>query len=104
MINKISCKTFFVFMCFNFGFVHIVYFLFVESNGYKLEKMDAILAEAHRTKISRVRMEQKIRKSTGDARSSAELKRTLREDMDSEDVERSAGVENRGGLGEAGKL
>lgn len=33
MINKIAWETYFVFMCFNWAFVPIVYFTFVETNG-----------------------------------------------------------------------
>lgn len=36
MINKIAWETYFVFMCFNFAFIPIVYFTFVETNGKHL--------------------------------------------------------------------
>lgn len=49
-------------MCFNFAFVPIVYFTFVETNGYKLEEMDAIFAEAHKRGENPVFLEHKVRK------------------------------------------
>lgn len=65
MINTISWKTYFVFFCFNISFVPIVYFFFPESNGYKLEKLDAIFAEAHDKKQNPVFTEKRYRKSGG---------------------------------------
>ncbi|KAF2085080.1 general substrate transporter [Saccharata proteae CBS 121410] len=62
MINTISWKTYFVFMCFNFAFVPVVYFTFVETNGYKLETMDAIFAEAHSKGENPVWTERRVRK------------------------------------------
>lgn len=47
MINTIAWKTYFVFFCFNIAFVPLVYFFFPETNGHKLEVLDAIFAEAH---------------------------------------------------------
>jgi len=34
-------------MCFNFGFIPVINFKFVETNGYALEKLDAIFEEAY---------------------------------------------------------
>ncbi|KAK7701219.1 hypothetical protein SLS57_011820 [Botryosphaeria dothidea] len=62
MINRISWQTYFVFMCFNLAFVPVVYFTFVETNGYKLETMDAIFAEAHAKGENPVWTEKRIRK------------------------------------------
>lgn len=42
MINSIAWNTYFVFMCFNFAFIPVVYYTFVDTNGYKLETMDEI--------------------------------------------------------------
>ncbi|KAH9809539.1 general substrate transporter [Teratosphaeria destructans] len=61
MINTISWKTYFVFMCFNIAFVPIVYFTFPETNGYPLEKMDAIFLEAHEKGQNPVWTEKKVR-------------------------------------------
>ena len=47
MINTISWKTYFVFMVINFATIPAVYFLFPETNAHKLERLDAIFAEAH---------------------------------------------------------
>jgi hypothetical protein len=65
MIKTISWKTFFVFMCFNFAFVPIVYVCFPETNGYKLEKLDAIFAEAYEQKQNPVFTEKRYRKHGG---------------------------------------
>ncbi|KAH9826095.1 general substrate transporter [Teratosphaeria destructans] len=62
MIAKISWKTFFVFMCFNYAHIPIVYFFFPETNGYKLEKMDAIFEEAHKAGQNPVFTERQVRK------------------------------------------
>ncbi|KAH7063099.1 general substrate transporter [Macrophomina phaseolina] len=62
MINKIAWETYFVFMCFNFAFIPIVYFTFVETNGYPLEKMDAIFAEAYEKNENPVWTEKRVRK------------------------------------------
>lgn len=62
MINTIQWKTYFVFFCFNVAFVPIVYFFFPESNGYKLEKLDAIFAEAHEKGENPVFTEMRVRK------------------------------------------
>lgn len=40
-------------MCFNFAFIPVVYMAFVETNGYSLEKLDAILPR--RTRRKRIR-------------------------------------------------
>ncbi|KAF9634773.1 putative mfs sugar transporter protein [Lasiodiplodia theobromae] len=62
MINRISWQTYFVFMCFNLAFVPVVYFTFVETNGYKLETMDGIFAEAHEKGENPVWTEKRVRK------------------------------------------
>ncbi|KAF2755048.1 general substrate transporter [Pseudovirgaria hyperparasitica] len=62
MISTIAWKTYFVFMCFNFMFIPVVYFYFPETNGYKLETLDAIFAEAHAKKENPVKTEKDIRK------------------------------------------
>ncbi|KAK8152464.1 general substrate transporter [Phyllosticta citrichinensis] len=62
MINKIAWETYFVFMCFNFAFIPIVYYTFVETNGYPLEKMDAIFAEAYEKNENPVWTERRVRK------------------------------------------
>jgi len=48
MIYSISWKTYFVFMCFNYAFISVIYYTFVETNGYPLEKIDAIFEEAYK--------------------------------------------------------
>ncbi|CZT25677.1 probable sugar transporter STL1 [Ramularia collo-cygni] len=62
MINKIAWKTYFVFMCFNFFHVPVVYWFFPETNGYKLEAMDAIFEKAHETGENPVWTERRVRK------------------------------------------
>lgn len=63
MINKIAWKTYFVFFCFNIAFIPIIYFYFPETNGYKLETLDAIFAQAHAQKRNPVFMEHEYRKN-----------------------------------------
>lgn len=65
MINTISWKTYFVFFCFNAAFVPIVFWFFPETNGYKLEKLDAIFTEAYEKGENPVWVERRVRK--GDA-------------------------------------
>jgi hypothetical protein len=62
MINKIAWKTYFVFMCFNFAFIPVIWFTFVETKGYPLEKLDAIFEEAYQKKENPVLTERRIRK------------------------------------------
>ncbi|KAI9753060.1 MAG: hypothetical protein M4579_005359 [Chaenotheca gracillima] len=62
MINTIAWKTYFVFMCTNLAFIPMVFFLFPETNGYKLEKLDAIFAEAHEKGENPVWTERRVRK------------------------------------------
>lgn len=62
MINKIAWKTYFVFMCFNFFHVPVVLWAFPETNGYKLEAMDAIFEKAHETGENPVWTERRVRK------------------------------------------
>ncbi|KAI5237102.1 general substrate transporter [Aureobasidium subglaciale] len=62
MINSIAWKTYFVFMCFNFAFIPVVYYTFVETNGYKLEAMDEIFHIAHQNGENPVKVEKRMRK------------------------------------------
>ncbi|KAF2147052.1 uncharacterized protein K452DRAFT_261219 [Aplosporella prunicola CBS 121167] len=62
MINKIAWETYFVFMCFNWAFIPVVYWTFVETNGHPLEKMDAIFAEAYEKGENPVSTERRVRK------------------------------------------
>lgn len=62
MINKISWKTYFVFMCFNYMHVPVVFWFFPETNGYKLEALDAIFEKAHEKGESPVWTERRVRK------------------------------------------
>lgn len=66
MINTIAWKTYFVFMCFNFAFIPVVYYTFVETNGYKLEAMDTIFQIAHKVKENPVWVEKRVRKGNTD--------------------------------------
>nr|POE48792.1 sugar transporter stl1 [Quercus suber] len=63
MINTIAWKTYFVFFCFNIVFIPIIYFTFPETNGHKLETLDAIFAQAHAEKKNPVFMEYEFRKN-----------------------------------------
>lgn len=65
MINKISWKTYFVFFTFNLAFIPVIYFYFPETNGYKLETLDAIFAEAHEKGENPVWTEKRWRKAGG---------------------------------------
>jgi hypothetical protein len=47
-------------MCFNFAFIPVVSFTFVETNGYSLEKLDALFAEGYAKKENPVFTERKI--------------------------------------------
>lgn len=67
MINSIAWKTYFVFMCFNFSFIPVVYYTFVETNGYKLEAMDEIFHIAHQNGENPVKVEKRVRKGNTDA-------------------------------------
>ena len=62
MINKISWQTYFVFMCFNYMHVPVVFWFFPETNGYKLEAMDAIFEKAHEQGKNPVWTERDVRK------------------------------------------
>ncbi|KAH0032981.1 general substrate transporter, partial [Aureobasidium melanogenum] len=66
MINSIAWKTYFVFMCFNFAFIPVVYYTFVETNGYKLEAMDEIFHIAHQNGENPVKVEKRVRKGNTD--------------------------------------
>ncbi|KAK5709353.1 hypothetical protein LTR17_019866 [Elasticomyces elasticus] len=65
MISSMTWKTYFVFFCFNVAFVPIVYFCFPETNGYKLEELDAIFAEARANGENPVLTERRSWKSCG---------------------------------------
>jgi hypothetical protein len=54
-------ECYFVFMCFNFSFIPVVYFTSVETNGYSLEKLDAIFPEACEKNENPVFTERRIR-------------------------------------------
>ena len=62
MIYSISWKTYFVFMCFNFAFIPIIYYTFVETKGYPLETLDSIFEEAYNKKENPVFTEMRLRK------------------------------------------
>ncbi|TVY41977.1 Sugar transporter STL1 [Lachnellula cervina] len=62
MIYSISWKTYFVFMCFNFAFIPIIYYTFVETKGYPLETLDLIFEEAYNKKENPVFTEMRLRK------------------------------------------
>ena len=63
MINTITWKTYFVFFVCNICFIPIVYFYLPETNGWKLETLDAIFAEAHEKKQNPVFTEMHWRKN-----------------------------------------
>lgn len=62
MINRIAWKTYFVFFCFNIAFIPCIYFLFPETNGHKLETLDAIFNEAYEKNENPVFTEKRWRK------------------------------------------
>lgn len=61
MIHALNWKTYLVFMCLNFAFIPVIYFTFVETKGYKLERIDMIFAEAHEKGVNPVHIEKKVR-------------------------------------------
>ncbi|KAI9649841.1 hypothetical protein NHQ30_002423 [Ciborinia camelliae] len=63
MIYTISWKTYFVFMCINLAFVPIIWYTFVETKGYPLEKVDQIFEEAYERGENPVWTEKRIRKN-----------------------------------------
>lgn len=63
MINTIAWKTYFVFFCFNVAIIPVVYFFLPETNGWKLETLDAIFNEAHEKKQNPVFTERQWRKN-----------------------------------------
>lgn len=63
MINTIAWKTYFVFFCFNVAIIPVVYFFLPETNGYKLETLDAIFNDAHEKKQNPVFTERHWRKN-----------------------------------------
>ncbi|THX82152.1 general substrate transporter [Aureobasidium pullulans] len=73
MINTIPWRTYFVFMCFNFAFIPVVYYTFVETNGYKLEAMDTIFQIAHKNKENPVWVEKRVRKGNTDEAHAVEI-------------------------------
>ena len=83
MINRIAWKTYFVFFCFNIAFIPCIYFLFPETNGHKLETLDAIFNEAFEKHENPVFTEKRWRKngaqvsvenSTEDGKSDVEVR------------------------------
>jgi MFS family permease len=72
MINSIAWKTYFVFMCFNFAFIPVVYYTFVETNGYKLETMDEIFRIAHKNGENPVKVEKRFRKDNAEEAADSE--------------------------------
>lgn len=52
-------------MCFNFAFIPIIYFFFPETNGHKLERLDAIFTEAYEKGENPVFAEKRLRKRGG---------------------------------------
>ncbi|KAI4738414.1 general substrate transporter [Aureobasidium sp. EXF-12298] len=72
MINSIAWKTYFVFMCFNFAFIPVVYYTFVETNGYKLETMDEIFRIAHKNGENPVKVEKRFRKDNAEGSADSE--------------------------------
>jgi hypothetical protein len=49
-------------MCFNFAFISIIYYTFVETKGYPLKKLDAVFEEAYNKKENLVFTEMRLRK------------------------------------------
>ncbi|KAM0718956.1 hypothetical protein Q7P37_006028 [Cladosporium fusiforme] len=84
MINKIAWKTYFVFFCFNAAFVPIVFWFFPETNGYKLEKLDAIFAEAYDKGENPVWTERRVRKEGASLDVEREVGRGSGDDGDGE--------------------
>lgn len=80
MINTIAWKTYFVFMCFNFAFIPVVYWFFVETNGYKLETMDSIFHTAHEKGENPVWVEKRVRK--GGNEDAQDVERTMSEGIE----------------------
>lgn len=62
MIYSISWKTYFVFMCINFAFVPVIWWTFVETKGYPLEKLDSIFEEAYEKGENPVWTEKRVRR------------------------------------------
>ncbi|KAF2166975.1 hypothetical protein M409DRAFT_66475 [Zasmidium cellare ATCC 36951] len=93
MINKISWQTYFVFMCFNYMHVPIVFWFFPETNGYKLEAMDAIFEKAHEKGENPVWTERKFRKGKEEIDLEKHEHRGAGEDSDPEGALRGAEIE-----------
>ncbi|TEY79613.1 hypothetical protein BOTCAL_0043g00170 [Botryotinia calthae] len=68
MIYSISWKTYFVFMCVNLAFVPVIWYTFVETKGYPLEKLDEIFEEAYEKGENPVWTERRFRKNAKDLR------------------------------------
>ncbi|KAH0287531.1 general substrate transporter [Aureobasidium namibiae CBS 147.97] len=77
MINSIAWKTYFVFMCFNFAFIPVVYYTFVETNGYKLETMDEIFRIAHKNGENPVKVEKRFRKDNAEGAADSERRSSV---------------------------
>jgi len=82
MINSIAWKTYFVFMCFNFAFIPVVYYTFVETNGYKLETMDEIFRIAHKNGENPVKVEKRFRKDNAEGAADSEKRSSVGSDSE----------------------
>ncbi|CZR68920.1 related to sugar transporter [Phialocephala subalpina] len=90
MLFSISWKSCFLFMCFNFAFIPVVYFTFVETSGISLEKLDAIFAKTCEKKENPKRDEagregvlHEERRSDSDSRVTLQGDEEWREKLDS---------------------
>jgi MFS family permease len=77
LLNSIKWKTYFVFMCFNFAFIPVVYYTFVETNGYKLETMDEIFHIAHKNGENPVKVEKRFRKDNAEGAADSEKRSSV---------------------------
>jgi MFS family permease len=77
LLNSIKWKTYFVFMCFNFAFIPVVYYTFVETNGYKLETMDEIFHIAHKNGENPVKIEKRFRKDNAEGAADSEKRSSV---------------------------
>lgn len=88
MINTIAWKTYFVFFCFNIAFVPLVYFFLPETNGWKLETLDAIFNEAHKNEQNPVFTEKAWRRKGWTSRRDSAMVDSTGEKDESTDGER----------------
>jgi MFS family permease len=77
LLNSIQWKTYFVFMCFNFAFIPVVYYTFVETNGYKLETMDEMFHIAHKNGENPVKVEKRFRKDNAEGVADSEKRSSV---------------------------